>query len=249
MPHFTFHGHRLFYREQGSGPLLLILHGNTASSAHHAGELEHFGRRYHAVAPDFLGCGQSERSETWPIDWWAQNAHAMAALVSHLGCGRALVMGTSGGALSALWMAILHPERVQAVIADSCVEKETPEWINTGLQDRNRRDEGQVSFWRHGHGDDWAQVVDADSDLLWRHAQQGGDWFHGRLADIRCPVLFTVSLRDDLLQDPGRQVCGMALQVAGSQAYMTTQGAHPLMWSRAADFRRIADCFLDSQQG
>ena len=34
MPYVTHDDHRLFYREQGNGPLLLILPGNTASSAH-----------------------------------------------------------------------------------------------------------------------------------------------------------------------------------------------------------------------
>jgi pimeloyl-ACP methyl ester carboxylesterase len=246
MPYFTTDHHRLFYREQGSGPLLLILHGNTASSGHHAGELEYFGRRYHAVAPDFRGCGQSDRMDAWPVDWWAQNGRDAAALVSHLGQERALVMGTSGGGLSALWMAIQHPERVQAVIADSCVERLSAEWCAGLLAERNQRTEGQLGFWRHGHGQDWERVVDADSDLLQRFAQEGGDSFNGRLAEIRCPVLFTASLRDELLQNTGQQVCGMAMQVKGSRVFFTDEGAHPLMWSRPADFQLVADCFLDS---
>ena len=87
MPYFTSNHHRLFYREQGSGPLLLILHGNTASSAHHAliGDLDYFARRYRVVAPDFLGCGQSDRLAMWPLDWWAQGGRDAAALVQHLG--------------------------------------------------------------------------------------------------------------------------------------------------------------------
>jgi hypothetical protein len=46
---------RLAYRTNGSGALLLILPGNTALSAYHTGELEHFGERFHAVSPDFRG--------------------------------------------------------------------------------------------------------------------------------------------------------------------------------------------------
>ncbi|MCL5998283.1 MAG: hypothetical protein M1546_19855, partial [Chloroflexi bacterium] len=103
---------------------------------------------------------------------------------------------------------------------------------------------GQTGFWRYGHGDDWAQVVDADCDLLRRFARAGGDWFNGRLAEIGCPVLFTGSLRDELLQNAGQQMCAMAMQVKGSQVFFTSEGSHPLMWSRAADFRRAADGFL-----
>jgi pimeloyl-ACP methyl ester carboxylesterase len=246
MPDFTSNHHRLFYREQGSGPLLLILHGNTASSAHHAliGDLDYFARHYRVVAPDFLGCGQSDRLAVWPLDWWAQGGRDAAALVQHLGDEQALVMGTSGGAIAALWMALEAPARVRAVIADSTVEQETADWIEHEVQSRYQLTPDQIRFWRDGHGDDWQQVVDADTDLLHRFAQSGGDWFQGRLNGVRCPVLFTASLRDDLLQEPGRQNCAMALQVKGSQVYFATEGNHPLMWSRADDFRRVADGFL-----
>ena len=64
MPHFAHHGHRLFYREQGEGTLLMILPGNTASSACYEGELNYFSRRYRAVSLDFAGTGASDRLET-----------------------------------------------------------------------------------------------------------------------------------------------------------------------------------------
>ncbi|HEY3340948.1 MAG TPA: alpha/beta hydrolase [Anaerolineae bacterium] len=245
MTYFTSSNHRLFYREQGSGPLLLILHGNTASTALHSGELVYFAQHYHAVALDFLGCGQSDRLAMWPLDWWAQGGRDAAALVQHLGYERALVMGTSGGAIAALWMAIEAPLRVQAVIADSTVEHETADWIERELRNRRQLTPEQRGFWRQAHGDDWQQVVNADSDLLHRFAQSGGDWFQGRLNEVRCPVLFSASLRDELLQEPGRQNCEMALQVKGSRVYFATQGVHPLMWSRADDFRRAVDWFLN----
>ena len=72
MPYFEHNGHRLFYRASGDGPLLLLLPGNTASSVCHEGELAHFGQRYHAVALDFWGTGQSDRLAQWPVDWWSK---------------------------------------------------------------------------------------------------------------------------------------------------------------------------------
>jgi pimeloyl-ACP methyl ester carboxylesterase len=246
MPYFTSNNHRLFYREQGSGPLLMILHGNTASSAHHvrAGDLDYFAQRYHVVALDLLGCGQSDRLATWPLDWWARGGRDAAALVPLLGYERACVIGTSGGAIAALWMAIQSPGRVQAVIADSTAEQESADWIEREIQNRHQLSEAQIAFWRDGHGDDWQQVVNADNDLLHRFAQAGGDWFQGHLSEVRCPVLFSASLRDELLQDPARQNCAMALQVKNSRVYFASEGSHPLMWNRAAEFRRVADWFL-----
>jgi valacyclovir hydrolase len=235
-----------FYREQGSGALLLILHGNTASSALHMGELEYFGRRYHAVALDLRGCGQSEREAVWPDDWWTQGRHDAAALVKHLGYERALVMGASGGALCALWMAIEHAGQVQAVIADSCIEKQTAGFNGKLIDERSQHTPAQIGFWRAAHGDDWEQVVDADTALWRRFMAAGGDWFKGRLREINCPVLFSASLRDEMAEDVAQQVCSMALQVKGSRVFFSDDGSHPLMWSRPDDFRRIADWFLAS---
>lgn len=243
MPYFDHH-HELFYREQGTGPLLVILPGNTASSACHMGELEHFGARYHAVALDFWGTGQSERLPVWPDDWWVQCAHDVAALVAHLGEGPAILVGCSGGTAVALLAAIEHPEDVRAVVADSEVEVYPAAELEIALRDRAQRTEGQVAFWRHAHGEDWEQVVSADSAMLRRFGELGGDYFHGRLNEVRCPVLFTASRADPLLPDVEAQVLSMVRQVPDSRVYLHGQGDHPLMWSQSAAFRRVCGSFL-----
>ncbi|MCB0152504.1 MAG: hypothetical protein KDE01_33210, partial [Caldilineaceae bacterium] len=61
MPIFSIDGLTLHYREAGAGPLLLVLPGNTASSACHDGELTYFADHFHVVSPDFRGTGQSTR--------------------------------------------------------------------------------------------------------------------------------------------------------------------------------------------
>jgi len=246
MPEFVHGGHRLFYQEHGTGPLLLILPGNTASSALHDGELEHFGARHHAVALDFWGTGQSDRMEGWPDNWWEQGAHDAAALIEHLGYRRSLVMGTSGGAIVALLMAILYPEQVLRVIADSVVERLPAPTLSREVEKRAERTPEQVAFWRKAHGDDWAQVVEADSDCLLRFEKAGGDCFHGRLKEIRCPVLLSASLEDESLPQVDAQVRAMAEQIRASRVYLAQTGGHPLMWNRADEFRREADHFLES---
>lgn len=249
MPFMTCHGQRIHYRERGSGSLLLILHGNTASSALHEGELAHFGGRYRAVAPDLPGVGKSYRMDVWPLDWWQEGARVAAALVEHLGASRCAVMGTSGGAIAALWMAILRPDLVSVVVADSCVARHRPEALRANVASRNLSDPGAQGFWRAAHGEDWKQVVRADSDLLLRFAAAGADWFEGRLAEIAAPVLFTVSLADELLPDVEAETCAMVRQVRSGRAYVVGEGGHPLMWSRPETFCEAADAFLERYYG
>ncbi|MBI5567258.1 MAG: alpha/beta fold hydrolase [Chloroflexi bacterium] len=243
MPHFHYDGLKLFYREQGHGPLLLILPGNTASSAHHVDDLAYFSQRFHAVSLDFAGTGQSDRLAVWPLDWWVQGAHAAAALIDHLGEERAIVLGTSGGGIVALHLAIQHPDRVRAVIADSCIEHWPPDALRASMAIRALQSPEQVAFWRSGHGDDWAHVIGADTAMLLRFADTGGDVFAGRLSEIQCPVLITASRRDEALVEVEAQVKHMAGQIRGAKFYLADDGAHPFMWSRSEEFRRVADEF------
>jgi valacyclovir hydrolase len=253
MPFFLNNGHRLHYRQQEGArrkaPLLVILPGNTATSACHLGELSYFGTRYHAVSLDFWGTGQSDRLLSWPDNWYEQAAHDTAALVKHLGEARAVVMGTSGGATVALWMAALYPENVAAVIADSTVAVFPPDLLHAGMRDRDQRTPDQVAFWQHAQGEDWAQVIEADSAMLHRLADRGGRMAPEDLGRITCPVLLTAALDDALLPDPGRQLTEMAGQIPDTRVYLTKGSGHPLMWSRAGEFRRVCDLFLEMIRG
>ena len=142
-------------------------------------------------------------------------------------------------------MAILFPDHVQAVIADSCVRQYPTEILQPVVNERLQRTSRQVEFWRYAHGDDWQQVVDADSDLLMRLAERGTlDWTQGRLSEVRCPVLFTASLKDNVLPDVEQQICRMAQQISGSRVFFVNDGSHPMMWSRREDFLYVSQVFL-----
>ncbi len=244
MPYIQ-HTCKIFYREQGAGPILFILPGNTASSIWHQGELEYFGDRYRAISLDFPGTGQSDRLDVWPEAWWLEGARQAKNVLCHLGGETCMVMGTSGGAIAALLMAIQFPKTVKAVIADSCVETFSPQALRTEVKSRSAQLPEQVMFWQTAHGEDWEEVVKADSNLLLRLADRGGDVFQGRLSDIQCPVLFTASLGDRSLPNLDEQICSMGQKVKNSRIYLTHCGDHPLMWSRPDDFRKIADAFLN----
>ena len=244
MPFFNHQGRRMFYRTSGSGPLLLVLPGNTASSASHAGEIDAWSHAYHVAALDPLGTGQSDRIAHWPANWWEQQAHAAAGLVEHLGYQQCVAVGTSGGGAIALLLALAYPARVRAVIADSCVERMPGSALRAAVVGRQQPSSEQAAFWRKAHGDDWQAVVDADSELLLRLSGQGIDWFAGRLSELSCPTLLTASLQDSVLPDVAGQVCHMGQRIPNSQVFFANAGDHPLMWSQPEVFQAIAWAFL-----
>jgi pimeloyl-ACP methyl ester carboxylesterase len=244
MPYFANDDHRLFYREEGEGPLLLLLPGNTASSALHQGELAYFGERYHAVALDFWGTGQSERLAEWPTTWFEQGARDAAALIDHLDAGPAIVLGTSGGAAVALALAERYPDRVRAVVADSGLPASTPEQLQASCAGREVRMPGQVQFWQAAHGDDWEQVVEADTAMLLRVAERGGELVSVTLEEVAVPVLLAATVDDDLVPEIGARLLTMERQIPAGYLFLVRGGGHPLMWSRPGLFRSAVDCFL-----
>ncbi|MBQ0065206.1 MAG: alpha/beta hydrolase [Firmicutes bacterium] len=66
------------------------------------------------IRMDFLGCGQSDRLDKWPIDLWYFWSEQAAALLTNLGLAQVDVTGCSGGTLAALSLSLEHPNTVAA---------------------------------------------------------------------------------------------------------------------------------------
>lgn len=245
MSYFTFNGMRLHYRQAGAGTLLLIFPGNTASGASHADDLACFARWFATVSLDPPGTGKSKRLDSWPDDWWLMGARAGAALLDHLGVGKCLALGCSGGGAMALGLALERPGQVDAVVVDSFVPRWPGRMLRAALAGRANPPSELIAFWQDAHGPDWAKVVEADSQMLGRFMETGLEPLAGRLGEIRCPVLLTASLADEELHEPARQMAEMVRLLPQGQAHLVGQGWHPLMWSRPDVFRPVARAFLE----
>ena len=64
MPHFQGSDGRLFYRDEGQGPVLVIAHGTPTHSGEYAKLIESLKDRYRVLALDHLGFGASDK----PVD-------------------------------------------------------------------------------------------------------------------------------------------------------------------------------------
>jgi pimeloyl-ACP methyl ester carboxylesterase len=120
VPSFRYKGHRIAYREFGSGPRTCVLiHGMLLSQRMHeplAGELA--ARGNHVVTIDLLGHGLSDR----PPEPWNYSipgcAEQVTGLLDHLGLDEAVIAGTSLGANTALEVCFLAPERVRGMVIE-----------------------------------------------------------------------------------------------------------------------------------
>ena len=125
MSYFEFDGKNVFYQEIGDGRPLLLLHGNTASSKMFEPVIEMYTGIRKVVLIDFLGHGRSQRLERFPADLWFYESQQVVKLIEHLRYDRVDLIGSSGGALVAINVALERPDLVGKVVADS-FEGEVP---------------------------------------------------------------------------------------------------------------------------
>jgi pimeloyl-ACP methyl ester carboxylesterase len=108
------HGHRVSYRRGGSGPVLLLLHGITNSSATWERVAPSLCEHFTVIAPDLLGHGESAT----PRGDYSLGAHAAGVrdLLSALGIDRMTVVGHSLGGGIAMQFAYQFPERCERLV-------------------------------------------------------------------------------------------------------------------------------------
>jgi pimeloyl-ACP methyl ester carboxylesterase len=111
-------GIRMRIAEQGSGPLVLLLHGfpeSWYSWRHQLPALAAAG--FHAVAPDQRGYGETEAPPAIDAYDILHLVGDAVGVLDALGAERAVVVGHDWGSPVAWHCALLHPERFRAVAA------------------------------------------------------------------------------------------------------------------------------------
>lgn len=110
-------GVRLHYVEQGSGPLIVLLHGNGTmiQDWQASGVLDALARTNRVLAFDRPGFGWSERPRS--VIWTpAAQARLIAAALTQWGEGDATIVGHSFGTLVALELGLNHPETAHSLV-------------------------------------------------------------------------------------------------------------------------------------
>lgn len=127
-------GVEVFYREAGpkDAPVLLLLHGFPTSSHMFRNLIPQLSDRYHVIAPDYPGFGQSAMPDRDKFAYTFDNyAQIVDKLTQQLGVNRYAIYVMDYGAPVGFRLASSHPERVTALI----------------VQNGNAYNEGLEQFW------------------------------------------------------------------------------------------------------
>jgi pimeloyl-ACP methyl ester carboxylesterase len=120
-------GVNVFYREAGpkNAPTLLLLHGFPSSSRMFNPLFQRLAGRYHLIAPDYPGFGNSDAPPpaqfTYTFDHLAQ---VIDAFTVKLGMTHYIMYMQDYGGPVGFRLALAHPERVQALIVQNAVSHE-----------------------------------------------------------------------------------------------------------------------------
>jgi pimeloyl-ACP methyl ester carboxylesterase len=130
----TIDGVKMFYREAGpaNAPVVLLLHGFPTSSHMFRNLIPLLADRYHVIAPDYPGYGQSDAPDHKQFAYtFAHQTDLVDKLVTQLGATRYALYVMDYGAPIGYRLALKHPERVSALI----------------VQNGNAYEEGLKAFW------------------------------------------------------------------------------------------------------
>jgi pimeloyl-ACP methyl ester carboxylesterase len=145
-------GVNIFYRESGraDAPTVLLLHGFPTSSHMFRNLIPALADRYHVIAPDYPGYGQSDMPDRSSFAYtFDRFAELVDGLLDQLGVARYAMYVMDYGAPVGWRLALKHPERVTGLI----------------IQNGNAYDEGLKTFWDPIKAY-WADASDAHRQAL-----------------------------------------------------------------------------------
>jgi len=123
---------QLFYRTEGKGPLVIMLHGLLMDGRCWVdnGFVSAFSPFFRVVCPDLIGHGASDRFDAQDFYTRENQVLTLVKLMDELGYDKAHVIGYSAGSWLAMGLLDSYPERVTSVVSGGwdCVKgmPETP---------------------------------------------------------------------------------------------------------------------------
>ena len=236
-------GFRIRYLEAGQGPPLVHLHGAGGPRLGRAHDL--LAARFRVIAFEVPGFGESPenlRSGSMP-----ELALSMARAITALGLDRVNLMGTSFGGTLALWLAVQHPDRLDALVLES------PAAIRPEAHNRPRLPPEQLARLLYAHPERHPPfrmhpAVQAKQETLvarLRGPSRDAD-LEGRLAGLHVPTLVLFGTLDRMIPPEMGRVYREKL--GNGHFVLVYDAAHEIGADRPEAFSDLVSDFLDRHE-
>jgi 3-oxoadipate enol-lactonase len=230
VPYAEVNGQKLFFEDTGGdGPPIVLSHGFLMDHEMFAPQVAELAEVYRVVTWDERGFGATE-FDGEPFSYW-DSARDLFGLLDVLGIERAVLGGMSQGGYLSLRAALLHPDRVRAlVLIDTQAPPEAP--------DKIAEYQVMIDTWvEHGYLEELASVVagliigDSVLESTWKDKWKdmdparlraaGGalldrDDISDRLDELAMPVLLVHGTQDSAIPvSRAREICAAVSDCRG----------------------------------
>jgi len=120
MPYAQSTGARLYYEETGRGYPIVFVHEFGADHREWELQVRHFSREYRCIAYAARGYPPSDVPEDPKLYGQDHACDDIAAVMKHLGIGKAHVVGLSQGGFATLRFGLRHPQMTSALVVAGC---------------------------------------------------------------------------------------------------------------------------------
>jgi pimeloyl-ACP methyl ester carboxylesterase len=216
---------RIRYRDAGAGPPVVVLHGGWGYEIYpFDAQIAAVARRHRVVIPDRSGYGGSTPIENLPADFHDRAAEETHAVIDALGLARPILWGHSDGAIVALLLALAHPGRIAGAIVEAThlykQKNGSRAFFEAIVADPDSIGARAAAVMARDHGERWRQLVDRHSRAWLRIGREARcaaeDFYGGRLAGLKVPVLVVHGVRDPRSEPGELDALCAALQERGA---------------------------------
>lgn len=244
----------IHYRETGSGPPLVFLHGGWGYEVYPFDrQINALQDRFRILIPDRTGYGRSMRLAHVPTDFHARAAFETMRLLDALQIERPVLWGHSDGAVIAAKMGLAAPARISGVILEAFhffrVKPGSREFFEVMAGDPGLLGERVTGTLAREHGEDYWHKLIVINGAAWlgisdEATHDTHDLYDGKLSELRVPALFIHGSRDPRTE-PG-ELDAVRAQLPNARIEIIEGGGHsPHSESAAAaESNRVASEFL-----
>jgi 2-(acetamidomethylene)succinate hydrolase len=221
----------IFGISAGKGTPVLCMHGITANAYVFEPIIELLADSFKVVSIDQRGHGRSGRPSSYAAEDFAAD---IAALVEHLACGPAILLGHSLGARNGFVAANRYPQHVHSVVAvdfTAFIESQVLDDLETRVRGGNRTfaDLKEVEAYLS------ARYPLLPAAAIGRRAEHGyrkGEDGYRPLADHRAMELTAAGLKASI-EDAVKRIKHPTILVRGAQSKLVSRDA----WSKTRQLR------------
>ncbi len=243
---------RIRSREIGAGAPLVFLHGGWGYQIYPIDRhipLLVDGRRI--LIPDRSGYGRSTSIDRLDPDFHRAAAVETIAYLDACGIERASLWGHSDGAVIAAMIALDFPDRASRIVLEathlSGYKPGSRAFFESTARDPDSVGTRVAAVLEHDHGPRWRDVVARHSQAwleLGDRGPHGGDFYGGRLKDVRAPAMIVHGALDPRTE-PG-ELDAIVAALPRAAHHVLAAGAHSPHSERATgdEVARLVTAFL-----